>query len=168
MTDKCECNKQPTVAHLLHSLSSPRHMQALRGSTPSCSGRLTDLRPAPVRPTLLSVRHRRRVKAAADASTGGVNIVEKAVNSFSVLVTNSPLNEGKKRFFRILAGQYNIDATQSKINTLVAEHPASTNLLNACCLARLWLTQLPFTRSQLRPVRRVDLQRTPACPTSKD
>ena len=67
-------------------------------------------------------RKRSIVVRAADARASQQNILEKAVNSLSELVTKSPLNEGKKKWFQRMAGDYDKEATQQKIHSLIEEN----------------------------------------------
>ena len=39
------------------------------------------------------------------------------------VLTNSPLNEGKKALVKSLAGDYDVEATRAKLNGLVANEP---------------------------------------------
>lgn len=64
-------------------------------------------------------------------ATGGVEAskqspFERAVNVVTEIVTKSPLNEGKKRFFQRLAGEYDRSATQDKIQQVIQEHKVRT------------------------------------------
>jgi len=42
-------------------------------------------------------------------------------NGVQNLLTNSPLNEGKKALVRALAGEYDVEATQSKLKNLISD-----------------------------------------------
>ena len=44
-------------------------------------------------------------------------------DSLQNLITNSPINEGKKALVRALAGDYDVAEIQAKLNGLIASEP---------------------------------------------
>ncbi|KAK9829694.1 hypothetical protein WJX72_007403 [[Myrmecia] bisecta] len=52
-----------------------------------------------------------------------LNPLEKAVNAFTVLITNSPLHNGKKKFFIARAGEYDEAAVRAKVESLISSNP---------------------------------------------
>lgn len=76
------------------------------------------------------LRSKRSLQTRSDSSRQSV--IERAVNSVTEVITKSPLNEGKKRFFQRLAGDYDPAAIQAKIDNLTKQHPASPCVGLAC------------------------------------
>jgi hypothetical protein len=53
------------------------------------------------------------------------NFLEDAINSLTVALKNSPVNEGKKALAKAQAGQYDEAATRAKVEQYIADNPVS-------------------------------------------
>lgn len=80
------------------------------------------------------LRSKRSLQTRSDSSRQSV--IERAVNSVTEVITKSPLNEGKKRFFQRLAGDYDPAAIQAKIDNLTKQHPVVVFSWTFCPFAK--------------------------------
>lgn len=60
------------------------------------------------------------------------NLFAQFADSLQNALTNSPLNEGKKKLVRMLAGDYNKDEIQEKIGNFIEENPVLMLSFTTC------------------------------------
>lgn len=92
-------------------------------------------------PRIFSSVQRRRVYqkrniTRCEASNNDQNVFEKGINALQVAILKSPLNEGKKRFFRMLAGSYDEAAVNKKIQDLVTDNKVVVFSWSVCPFAQ--------------------------------
>lgn len=96
-------------------VSSARQATAMRSLVvPSTAPSVRPLSARPHTAPAVSQRGSRQVARA--------NPLENVINSLTVALKNSPLNEGKKALAKAQAGQYDEAAVRSKINGLIADN----------------------------------------------
>eukprot|EP00891_Asterochloris_glomerata_P006951 jgi/Astpho2/6951/Aster-01813 len=89
----------------------------------------------PVR-KLQSSRGLQRLDVSAMARAGDMSPLARTVNFLTVLITQSPLHEGKKRFFIGRAGNYDEQAAQQELEALISQHSVVTFGWTFCPFAR--------------------------------
>lgn len=80
--------------------------------------------------------HQKRNTTRCQASSSDQNVFEKGINALQVALLKSPLNEGKKRFFKMLAGDYDEVAVNKKIRDLVTDNKVVVFSWSVCPFAQ--------------------------------